>query len=127
MKNTIITEIKNILSYYDGLSFVNSDDSCDGLLIGISVDYIDTLTFSVNKYFEWEELLNSIDEIYPTFQFYCSYDTSGYMYWSNNMNESNHTFIDLWISDDFNIDTDMSQLINTLNNVVSKIDNFYFN
>lgn len=127
MKNTIITEIKNILSYYDGLSFVNSDDSGDGLLIGISVNYIDTLTFDVNKYFEWEKLLDSIDEIYPTFQFYCSYDTSGYVYWINNMNESNHTFIDLWISDNFNVDTDMSQLIKTLDNIVSKIDNFYFN
>lgn len=119
----IENEIKKIVSNYDGLSYINAEDSGEGTLIGVSVDYIDTTLFNKEQYDLWVNMLDSVDVIRPTFQIYCSYDTSGYQYWKDIMEESNHTYIDIWISDEFS-DDDFTSLINELDKIIDMIDNF---
>ena len=119
----IENEIKKIVSNYDGLSYINAEDSGEGTLIGVSVDYIDTTLFNKEQYDLWVNMLDSVDVIKPTFQIYCSYDTSGYQYWKDIMEESNHTYIDIWISDEFS-DDDFTSLINELDKIIDMIDNF---
>lgn len=119
----IENEIKKIVSNYDGLSYIDAEDSGEGTLIGVSVDYIDTTLFNKEQYDLWENMLDSVDIIRPTFQIYCSYDTSGYQYWKDIMEESNHTYIDIWISDEFS-DDDFTSLINELDKIIDMIDNF---
>jgi hypothetical protein len=116
-------EIKKII-YYEGLSYLNVEDNGEGSLFGASIDYIDTLIFNKEQYEQWEDLLDSIDIIRDNFQIYCSWDRSGYDFW-NNHNESNHTYIDIWISDDFS-DEDITPLFNEVDKIINKIDNFYF-
>lgn len=119
----IENEIKKIVSNYDGLSYINAEDSGEGTLIGVSVDYIDTTLFNKEQYDLWVNMLDSVDVIRPTFQIYCSYDTSGYQYWKDIMEESNYTYIDIWISDEFS-DDDFTSLINELDKIIDMIDNF---
>lgn len=107
---------------FEGLSYVNVEDSGEGKLYGLSVDYVDTLNFPEEIYEEWENFLNSIDVIKPNFQIYCSWDKSGYKFWKN-MNESNHTYIDVWVSDDFS-DNDFNSLNEEIEIIINKIDNF---
>ena len=118
--------IKNLVSQFDGLSYVDVEDSCEGKLYGITMDYIDTLTMDEDKYNKWTDMLDSIDVVMPNFQIYCSYDKSGYCYWNSNMKESNYTYIDIWVSDAF-CDNDINSLYNELKKVVEYLDNFYFN
>lgn len=119
----IENEIKKIISNYDGLSYLDAEDSGEGTLLGISVDYIDTTLFNKEQYDLWVNMLDSVDVIRPTFQIYCSYDTSGYQYWKDIMEESNHTYIDIWVSDEFS-DDDFTSLINELDKIINMIDNF---
>lgn len=119
----IENEIKKIVSNYDGLSYLNAEDSGEGTLLGISVDYIDTMLFNEEQYDLWVDMLDSVDVIRPTFQIYCSYDTSGYQYWKDIMEESNHTYIDIWISDEFS-DDDFTSLTNELDKIIDMIDKF---
>ena len=118
----IENEIRKIVSNYEGLSYLDVEDSGEGKLYGLSVDYVDTLKFPEEIYEEWEDLLNSVDVIKPNFQIYCSWDGSGYKFWKN-MNESNHTYIDVWVSDDFS-DNDFNSLNEEIERVISKIDKF---
>ena len=119
----IENEIKKIVSNYDGLSYLDAEDSGEGTLLGISVDYIDTTLFNKEQYDLWADMLDSVDVIKPTFQIYCSYDTSGYQYWKDIMEESNHTYIDIWVSDEFS-DDDFASLINELDKIIKMIDDF---
>ena len=119
----IENEIRKIVSNYDGLSYLNAEDSGEGTLLGVSVDYIDTTLFNKEQYDLWANMLDSVDVIRPTFQIYCSYDTSGYQYWKDIMEESNHTYIDIWVSDEFS-DDDFTSLINELDKIINMIDNF---
>lgn len=119
----IENEIKKIISNYDGLSYLDAEDNGEGTLIGISVDYLDTTLFNKEQYDLWINMLDSVDVIRPTFQIYCSYDTSGYQYWKEIMEESNHTYIDIWVSDEFS-DDDFTSLINELDKIINMIDNF---
>ena len=57
------------------------------------------------------------------YKIYCSYDKSGYDYWTEIMEESNYTYIDIWISDDFS-DDDFNSLIEELDEILRNIDNF---
>lgn len=107
---------------FEKISYINVEDSGEGKLYGLSVNNVNTLDFPEEIYEEWEDLLNSIDVIKPNFQIYCSWDRSGYKFWQN-MNESNHTFIDIWISDDFS-DNDFNSLNEEIERVINKIDNF---
>lgn len=107
---------------FEGLSYLDVEDSGEGKLYGLSVDYVDTLNFPEEIYEEWENFLNSIDVIKPNFQIYCSWDKSGYKFWKN-MNESNHTYIDVWVSDDFS-DNDFNSLNEEIEIIINKIDNF---
>ena len=107
---------------FEGLSYIDVEDSGEGKLYGLSVDYVDTLKFPEEIYDEWEDFLNSIDVIKPNFQIYCSWDRSGYKFWQN-MNESNYTFIDIWVSDDFS-DNDFNSLYEEIERVINKIDKF---
>lgn len=107
---------------FEGLSYLDAEDSGEGKLYGLSVDYVDTLKFPEEIYNEWEDLLNSIDVIKPNFQIYCSWDSSGYKFWQN-MNESNHTFIYIWVSDNFS-DNDFNSLNEEIEIIINKIDNF---
>ena len=117
--------IRDLLKNFEGVSYINCEDSGEGSLFSASVDYLDTLEFDEDIYNEWEELLNSIQVIGENYQIYCSYDTSGFDYWNNRQEESNHTCIDIWLSDDFS-DEDINKLYNSLVEVYNKIDNFYF-
>lgn len=119
----MVNIIKNIIPHYEGLSYLDAEDNGEGTLIGVSVDYIDTTFFNEEQYNKWVNMLDSVEVIRPTFQIYCSWDKSGYNYWSN-MNESNHTYIDIWISDNFN-DNDIIPLINELDIIVEKLDKFF--
>lgn len=119
----IENEIKKIISNYNGLSYLNVEDSGEGTLLGISVDYIDTTLFNKEQYDLWVNMLESVDVIKPTFQIYCSYDRSGYQYWKDIMEESNHTYIDIWVSDEFS-DDDFTSLINELDGIIKMFDNF---
>ena len=107
---------------FDNISYLDVEDSGEGKLYGLSVDYVDTIKFPEEIYEEWEDLLNSVDVIKPNFQIYCSWDGSGYKFWKNR-NESNHTYIDVWVSDDFS-DNDFNSLNEEIERVISKIDNF---
>lgn len=107
---------------FDKISYLDVEDSGEGKLYGLSVDYVDTIKFPEEIYEEWEDLLNSVDVIKPNFQIYCSWDRSGYKFWQN-MNESNHTFIDIWISDNFS-DNDFKSLYEEIEKVIDKINNF---
>ena len=115
----IENEIKKIVSNYKGLSYLNVEDSGEGKLFGVSVNYVDTRKFNEFQY----DLLDEVDVIKPTFQIYCSYDKSGYDYWAEIMEESNNTYIDIWISDEF-ADNDFKSLIEELNYILGKIDTF---
>lgn len=119
----IENEIKKIISNYEGLSYIDVEDSGEGKLFSVSVDYVDTRKFNVFQYDDFTDLLEEIDVIKPTFQIYCSYDGSGYDYWTEIMEESNYTYIDIWISDEF-ADNDFNSLIEELDYVLEKIDNF---
>lgn len=119
----IENEIRKIISNYEGLSYINAEDSGEGTLFGISVDYIDTTLFNKEQYNLWENMLDEVDVIKPTFQIYCSYDTSGYQYWKDIMEESNYTYIDIWVSDEFS-DDDFTSLIDEVDRIITMIDNF---
>ena len=119
----IENEIKKIISNYEGLSYIDVEDSGEGKLFDVSVDYVDTRKFNEFQYDDFTDLLEEIDVIKPTFQIYCSYDSSGYDYWTEIMEESNYTYIDIWISDEF-ADNDFNSLIEELDYVLEKIDNF---
>jgi hypothetical protein len=107
---------------FDNISYIDVEDNGEGKLYGLSVDYVKTIKFSEEIYDEWEDLLNSIDVIKPNFQIYCSWDSSGYKFWQN-MNESNHTYIDVWVSDNFS-DNDFKSLYEEIEKVIDKINNF---
>lgn len=119
----IENEIRKIISNYEGLSYLNVEDSGEGKLFGVSVDYVDTRKFNEFQYEDFTDLLDEVDVIKPTFQIYCSYDTSGYDYWTEIMEESNYTYIDIWISDEF-ADNDFKSLIEELDYILGKIDTF---
>ena len=119
----IENEIRKIVSNYEGLSYLNVEDSGEGKLFGVSVNYVDTRKFNEIQYEDFTDLLDEVDVIKPTFQIYCSYDTSGYDYWSEIMEESNYTYIDIWISDEF-ADNDFKSLIEELDYILGKIDTF---
>ena len=119
----IENEIRKIISNYEGLSYIDVEDSGEGKLFSVSVDYDDTRKFNEFQYDDFTDLLEEIDVIKPTFQIYCSYDGSGYDYWTEIMEESNYTYIDIWISDEF-ADNDFNSLIEELDYILEKIDNF---
>ena len=119
----IENEIRKIVSNYEGLSYLNVEDSGEGKLFGVSVNYVDTRKFNEIQYEDFTDLLDEVDVIKPTFQIYCSYGTSGYDYWSEIMEESNYTYIDIWISDEFS-DNDFKSLIEELDYILGKIDTF---
>ena len=115
--------IKDLVSQFDGLSYVDVEDSGEGKLYGLSVDYIDTTKMGKDKYNKWTDMLDSINVIMPNFQIYCSYDDSGHCSWDDIMEENDYTYIDIWISDAF-CDNDINSLHNELKKVVEYIDNF---
>ena len=119
----IENEIRKIISNYDGLSYIDVEDSGEGKLFRVSVDYVDTRKFNEFQYEIFNAMLDEVDVIKPTFQIYCSYDKSGYDYWTEIMEESNYTYIDIWISDDFS-DDDFNSLIEELDEILRNIDNF---
>ena len=123
--NTFEKEIKKYLRYYEGASYIDAEDSGEGTLFGLSLDYIDTLILDENQYNEWEELLNSIDIIKDKFQIYCSWDRSGYNYWTLGMQESNYTHIEIWVDDDF-LDEDINPMLDEVDEIIKKIEDFYF-
>lgn len=116
--------IKSLISQYDGWSYLNVEDSGEGKLYGVSVDYIDTREMTPQEYEEWEELLDSVDIIHDTFQIYCSYDKSGFDFFDRR-EESNHTYIDIWLSDNFT-ESDLFALIIELDYICRRIDNLSF-
>lgn len=119
----IENEIRKIASSFEGLYYVDSEDSGEGILFSIGVSFLDTITFDKADYLNWETLLESIDIFRPNFQIYCSYDKSGYDYWSNIMEESNYTFINIWISSDFS-DEDFNSLWREIGKIYNKLDDF---
>lgn len=122
---TLENEIRRIISHYDRLSYIDAEDSGEGTEFGISIDYIDTLNLNENQYEMWENLLESIDIIKDNFQIYCSWDRSGYNYWSLGMQESNYTHIIIWVNEDFE-DGDIVGLFDNIDEIINKIENFYF-
>ena len=119
----MVNEIKKIIDNYEGISWLNVEDSGEGKLIGISINKVDTLQFDEETYNKWEDFLDGIDIIKPTYQIYCSWDKSGYNFWNNNLEESNHTYIDIWLSDDFE-DKDIENLFYEINDILYRIDMF---
>ena len=119
----IENEIRKIISNYKGLSYIDVEDSGEGKLFVVSIDYVDTRKFNEFQYDMFNDILDEIDIIKPTFQIYCSYDKSGYDYWTEIMEESNYTYINIWVSDDFS-DDDFNSLIEELDEILRKIDNF---
>lgn len=117
-------KIKSLISQYEGWSYLNVEDSGEGELYGVSVDYIDTREMTPQEYEEWTELLDSVDITHETFQIYCSYDNSGFDFFDRR-EESNNTYIDIWLSDNFT-ESDLSALINELDNIYKRIDNLSF-
>lgn len=124
--NLFENEIRKIINAYEGISYIDVEDSGEGSLFDTSVDYIDTLKLTDHEYNSWEDLLDSIDINKDTYQIYCSWDRSGYKYWTQDMEESNYTYIEIWISDDFS-DNDFKSLIKELDEIVRQIDDFWFN
>lgn len=122
---TLENEIRRITSHYDGLSYIDAENSGEGTEFGISIDYIDTLNFNDSQYEEWEDLLNTIDIIRDNFQIYCSWDRSGYNYWTLGMQESNYTHIVIWVNEDFE-DSDINPMFDEIDKIIKKIENFYF-
>ena len=119
----ITNEIKKIIDNYEGISWLNVEDSGEGKLIGISVNYVDTLQFDEETYNKWEDFLDGIDIIKPTYQIYCSWDKSGYNFWNKNQEESNYTYINIWLSDDFE-DKDIDNLFYEIDDILERIDLF---
>ena len=122
---TLENEIRRIISHYDGLSYIDVEDSGEGSLFGDSIDYIDTSIFNQKQFEEWENLLDSIDVVRDNFQIYCSWDKSGYNYWTLGMQESNYTYIDIWVNEDFE-DNDINPMFDEIDKIINKIENFYF-
>lgn len=116
--------IKQIVTSFDGLYYIDVEDSGEGSLYGVGVGFLDTMTYDKTDYENWEDMLDSIDIITPNFQIYCSYDRSGYDYWTNRMEESNYTYIRIWVSDDFS-DEDFKSLYNEVEKIYERFD--YFN
>jgi hypothetical protein len=123
LKTMIENEIRKIISNYKGLSYIDVEDSGEGKLFVVSVDYVDTRKFNEFQYEMFNDILDEIDIIKPIFQIYCSYDKSGYDYWTEIMEESNYTYINIWVSDDFS-DDDFNSLIEELDEILRNIDKF---
>lgn len=116
--------IKSLISQYEGWSYLNVEDSGEGKLYGVSVDYIDTREMTPQEYEEWGELLDSVDIIHDTFQIYCSYDKSGFDFFDRR-EESNNTYIDIWLSDKFT-ENDLFALTIELDYICKRIDDLSF-
>ena len=116
--------IKSLISQYEGWSYLSVEDSGEGKLYGVSVDYIDTREMTPQEYEEWGELLDSVDIIHDTFQIYCSYDKSGFDFFDRR-EESNNTYIDIWLSDSFT-ESDLFALTIELDNICKRIDDLSF-
>lgn len=116
--------IKSLISQYEGWSYLNVEDSGEGKLYGVSVDYIDTREMTPQEYEEWAELLDSVDIIHDTFQIYCSYDKSGFDFFDRR-EESNNTYIDIWLSDKFT-ENDLFALTIELDHICKRIDDLSF-
>ena len=108
---------------FEGLSYLDVEDNGEGKLYGLSVDYVDIRKFNECQYNDFTDLLNEVDVIKPTFQIYCSYDWSSHNYWNEIMAESNYTYIDVWVSDNFS-DNDFNSLYEEIEKVIDKINNF---
>ena len=65
-----------------------------------------------------------MDIIHDTFQIYCSYDKSGFDFF-NKREESNHTYIDIWLSDKFT-ESDLFALIIELDYICRRINSLSF-
>ena len=50
----IENEIRKIISNYKGLSYINVEDSGEGKLFGVSVDYVDTLKLAKMVFPDWK-------------------------------------------------------------------------
>ena len=122
----MVNEIKKIIDNYVGVSWLDVEDDEEGTLIGVSVDYVDTLKFNEEIYDKWEEFLDSIDIIKPTYQIYCSWDKSGYNFWNKKQEESNHTYINIWLGDEFT-EKDIEYLIYEIDDILYRIDMFLNN
>ena len=119
----MVNEIKKIIDNYVGLSWLDVEDSGEGTLIGVSVDKVNTLQFDEETYNKWEEFLDGVDIIKPTYQVYCSWDKSGYKFWNIKQEESNHTYIDIWLSNEFS-EKDIEYLFYEINDILYRIDMF---
>ena len=73
----IENEIRKIVSNYEGLSYLDVEDSGEGKLFSVSVDYVDTRKFNEFQYEDFTDMHDEVDVIKPTFEIYCSYDKSG--------------------------------------------------
>lgn len=122
----IENQIKQFITKYNNVSYLDKEDSGEGVLYGISLGFIDTALFNEEQYGKWEKLLDSIDVIKPNYQLYCSWDRSGFKFWNDRRSESNYTYIDIWISDDFS-DDDITALFTDVDKVIKKISNSLFN
>lgn len=119
----MVNEIKKIIDNYVELSWLDVEDSGEGTLIGVSVNCVNTLEFDEETYYKWVEFLDGIDIIKPTYQIYCSWDASGYKFWNEKQEESNHTYIDIWLSDDFS-EKDIEYLFYEIDDILYRIDMF---
>ena len=64
--------IKDLIQSFGGLSYVNVEDSGEGRLFGVSVDYLDTLNLNKVEFEDICRVLDSVDIIKDNYQIYCS-------------------------------------------------------
>lgn len=125
--NKVIDELefnlKHLLSDY-GLLFISRELSEYGVEFELSLSYVDTMEFDETDYRNYEFLLDDIDIKKENYEIYCSYDTSGFDYWQNIMQESNYTRVIINVREDID-EKEINNIIDDLiQNVVERVDDF---
>ena len=67
--------------------------------ISYGINHIDTQCFNKRGYQKFENMCDKSVFIKPAYEFYVSYDVSGYDYWTIDMEESNYMFAIITIED----------------------------
>lgn len=126
-KENITKIIRDALSNISGITFINTEDSGEGVLFGFEINFVDTLSLNQVEYNKWEDMCADIDITNnPNFQIYCSFDSSSYDYWTNIMQENNTTYLDVWCSDNFS-NNDVPNLVTEITTIIDDFNTFLKN
>jgi len=118
----MINKIKEMLQYVPGITYLDHEpNDGDGTGLFFSIDFIDTLKLDEDEFYSLTDFMDSIDFHKSNFEVYISFDSSGYDYWNNIMNEPLSICLNIWVSKDFN-DDDLDDLYDFVEDLINKVE-----